>query len=148
MIIANISDSKRYEAMHPLIKVLFDYLAANDLTNAPTGRITVQGDDLFINVNESTLVPREQQKLEVHRKYLDVHIPLSCAEEFGWRHLSTLGQSDAPFDADNDFALYTAPSHKWFTLSPGEFCIVYPEDAHAPIVGQGQIRKLVAKIKL
>ncbi len=148
MVIANLLDSKRYEAMHPLLKDLFDYLAANDLSNAPAGRITLKGDDLFINVNDSKLVAREQQKLEVHRKYLDVHIPLTCAEDFGWRHLSTLAESDAPFDEDNDFALYTAESHKWFTLNPGEFCIVYPEDAHAPIVGNGEIRKLVAKIKL
>ena len=148
MIIAKISDAKRYEAMHPLLKDLFEYVKQNDLSNAPAGRITIKGDELFINVNDSKLVPQEQQKLEVHRKYMDVHIPLSCAEDFGWRHLSTLGESDAPFDEENDFALYTAESEKWFTLCPGEFCIVYPEDAHAPIVGNGNIRKLVAKIKL
>jgi len=146
MIIAKLSDHKRYEAMHPLLKDLFDYLTVNDLTSAPAGRITIKGDELFINVNDSTLQKREEQKLEVHRKYLDVHIPLSCAEDFGWRHISTLGESDAPFDEENDFALYTAESQNWFTLRPGEFCIVYPEDAHAPIVGEGQIRKLVAKI--
>lgn len=148
MVIATLKDSKRYEALHPLLKELFEYVSQHDLTNAPTGKITLKGDELFINVNESQMVSREQQKLEVHRKYMDVHIPLIGSEEFGWRHISTLGESDAPFDADNDFALYTDASHKWFTLSPGEFCIVYPEDAHAPIVGEGKIRKLVAKVLL
>lgn len=148
MIIARLSDAKRYETLHPLMKPLFDYVAQNDLSKVNAGRITLQGDNLFINVNDSALVDKQQQKLEVHRQYMDVHIPLSCAEEIGWRHISTLGDSDAPFDEANDFALYTAQSDKWFKLCPGEFCIVFPEDAHAPVVGKGQIRKLVAKIKL
>ena len=148
MVIAKIEDCERYYALHPLLQPLFDYVRSHDLLNASAGRIELQGDDLFINVNDSTLISREQQKLEVHRRYIDVHFPLSCAEEFGWRHLSTLGKSDAPFDEENDFALYTAPAHKWFALCPGEFCIVFPEDAHAPIVGRGAIRKLVAKLAL
>lgn len=148
MIIAKLTDHKRYDALHPLFGKLFEYVATHDLANAPAGRITLDGDNLFINVNDSELVDRDEQKLEVHRKYIDIHIPLSTSEDFGWRHISTLSDSDAPFDEDNDFALYTAPSDKWFTLCPGEFCIVYPEDAHAPIVGSGKIRKLVAKIRI
>lgn len=147
MIIANISDHPRYEALHPLFKPLFDYVTAHDFSQTPTGRITLKDDDLFINVNESPMIAQANQRLEVHRKYIDIHFPLTCAEGFGWRHLSTLKESDAPFDTDHDFAFYTAPSHKWFTLCPGEFCIVFPEDAHAPIVGNGTIRKLVAKIR-
>ncbi|MBP5361028.1 MAG: YhcH/YjgK/YiaL family protein [Bacteroidaceae bacterium] len=148
MIIAKTQDAERYYALHPLLKPLFEYVRSHDLITAPAGRITLQGDELFINVNDSTLMQREEQKLEVHRRYLDVHFPLSCPEDFGWRHISTLGESDAPFDEDNDYALYSQPADKWLTLCPGEFSIVYPEDAHAPIVGEGRIRKLVAKIKI
>ena len=31
---------------------------------------------------------------------------------------------------------------------PGQFVIVYPEDPHAPVIGSGKIRKLIAKVKL
>ena len=34
------------------------------------------------------------------------------------------------------------------TLQPGEFAIVYPEDPHAPVIGEGKIRKLIGKVKL
>ena len=152
MIIARIDDAERYYALHPLLKLLFDYVREHDLLHAPAGRIELQGDDLCINVNDTALVSREEQKLEVHRRYIDVHFPLSSAEDYGWRHLTTLNESDAPFDEVNDYALYTAPADKWFTLQPGEFCIVFPEDAHAPVVapapGIKSIRKLVAKVKI
>ena len=36
----------------------------------------------------------------------------------------------------------------YVTVRPGEFLIVYPEDAHAPIIGRGKLRKLIAKVKL
>ena len=51
MIIARIEDSDRYYALHPLLKPLFEYVKSHDLLTAPAGRITLQGDDLFINVN-------------------------------------------------------------------------------------------------
>lgn len=39
-------------------------------------------------------------------------------------------------------------STTWVDLYPGQLLIVYPEDPHAPIIGQGKIRKLIAKVKI
>ena len=103
-------DAERYYCLHPLLEKLFDYVATHDLSQVPAGRVTIQGDDLFINVTDATLLPREERKMEVHRAYLDVHIPLSCAEEFGWRHTETLPAPDAPFDEAADCALYSQPA--------------------------------------
>lgn len=148
MILANISDAAHYYALHPQLKVLFNYIASHDLSAAPAGRVTLDGDALFINVSDATLKHPEEQMLEVHRAYIDVHFPLSGDEGIGISPLSALGQSDAPFDEVQDFALYTAPAQNYFTIHPGQFCLVYPHDAHAPILGQGTLRKLIAKIKI
>ena len=146
MILSHISDSARYEALHPLFKKVFDYVKANDLLHAPAGRIVLDGDALFINVCDANLVTAEAQKLEVHQKYIDIHFPLSGEEIVGWKHLSSLGESEAPFDAENDFALYAEKPSTYYTVLPGEFYIVYPEDAHAPIIGEGCLRKLIVKV--
>lgn len=148
MILSHISDSSRYESLHPLFKQVFDYIKANDLTKVPAERIVLDGDNLFINVADAKLIPAETQKLEVHQKYIDIHFPLSGKEIVGWKHLSNLGTSEAPFDTDNDFALYAEEPTTYFTVMPGEFYIVYPEDAHAPVIGEGTLRKLIVKVKL
>lgn len=148
MILSHISDSNRYESLHPLFKQVFDYIKANDLTKVPAERIVLDGDNLFINVADAKLIPAETQKLEVHQKYIDIHFPLSGKEIVGWKHLSNLGTSEAPFDTDNDFALYAEEPTTYFTVMPGEFYIVYPEDAHAPVIGEGTLRKLIVKVKL
>lgn len=149
MILASLRDSDRYAALHPLLKELFTYLQEHDLKEVPAGRITLQGDDFYINVADAPLLKAEEQKLEVHRAYLDVHVPLSGPEIIGWKALGDLEvPSLEPFNTQADFALYAAPASTYLTVQPGQFAIVWPEDAHAPIIGSGMLRKAIAKIKL
>lgn len=149
MILDTISNAGCIEQLHPLFAKLFEYLRTHDLTRMQPGRIEIQGDDLFINLSQATLVDEAAQKLEVHRRYIDVHFPLDGEERVGWKPLADIqGESEAPFDTDHDFALYAEPASTYFTAHPGEFYVMYPEDAHAPIIGTGTLLKAVAKVKI
>ncbi len=77
MILDEISRLRAYASLHPGLHRLADYLEQHDLTQVPTGRIEIDGQQLFINVDETTMKTREEQLLEVHRCYIDVHFPLS-----------------------------------------------------------------------
>ena len=85
-----------------------------------------------------------------HRRYIDIHFPLSGSERVGWSPLEALAaeSSREPFDVARDFALYDLPAATYFDVVPGLFYIMYPEDAHAPIIGSGTLRKLVAKVRI
>ncbi len=147
MILAHLNDSDRYASLHPLFKQLFDYVKAHDFTHVPAERIVLDGDRLFINVADVTLKSPEEQVLEVHRRYIDVHFPLSREEIMGWSSLSVLAtESMQPFNEEDDFAVYAERAQSYLTIHPDEFAIVWPEDAHAPIIGQGALRKLIAKV--
>lgn len=146
MILSHLQDSARYEALHPLFKQAFDYIKGNDLSQVPAGRIELDGDKLFINVVDAQLVSPLEQKLELHRKYIDIHVPLTQAELIAYKHIAFLGESEAPFDEAGDYALYADQQVCWTLVRPGEFLIVYPEDAHAPLVGKGAQRKLIVKV--
>ena len=147
MILAHLNDSDRYASLHPLFKQLFDYVKVHDFTHVPAERIVLDGDRLFINVADVTLKSPEEQVLEVHRRYIDVHFPLSREEIMGWSSLSVLAtESMQPFNEEDDFAVYAERAQSYLTIHPGEFASVWPEDAHAPIIGQGALRKLIAKV--
>lgn len=148
MILAKLTDASRYEAMHPLFRQAFDYILSHDMSAVPTGRIELDGDRLFINVCETELVSADSQKLEAHRRYIDIHVPLTQTETIGWKHLSDLGESEAPFDEAGDFALYADTDVTHIPVHPGEFLAVFPEDAHAPLIGRGHQRKLIVKVLL
>lgn len=147
MILAHIEDSERYYSLHPLFKQLFDYVKTHDLSQVPAERITLDGERLFINVADASLKSPEEQVLEVHRRYIDVHFPLSNNEVMGWSPLQGLQtESVNPFNDEDDYAVYAEAAQTYLTIRPGEFAIVWPEDAHAPIIGEGKLRKLIAKV--
>lgn len=147
MILAHIEDSERYFSLHPLFKQLFDYVKTHDLSQVPAERITLDGERLFINVADASLKSPEEQVLEVHRRYIDVHFPLSSNEVMGWSPLQGLQtESVNPFNDEDDYAVYAETAQTYLTIRPGEFAIVWPEDAHAPIIGEGKLRKLIAKV--
>lgn len=148
MILGKLTDSAQYEALHPAFKTLFDYVKTHDLSQVSAGRVEIDGDNLFINVSDATLKKKEEQILEVHQAYIDIHIPLSGTEIIGWKALSDLSAPDQPFDSVNDFAVYSAPAAVYTEVHPGEFVIDFPTDAHAPIIGEGKLRKLIAKVKI
>ena len=148
MILDEISRLRAYATLHPGFLRLADYLEQHDLTQAPTGHIEIDGEQLFINVDETTMKNREEQLLEVHRRYIDVHFPLSGTELCGWSPLSSLTTPLVPYDAQLDRAFYPGPAQTYFEIQPGQCCICFPDDAHAPIIGRGTMRKLVAKVRI
>lgn len=148
MIVSNLQNSSRVEGLHPLFKTLFDYVKSHDLFHAELGRIEVVGDDLFINNVNPTCVTREEQVLELHHDYIDVHILLEGAETIGWKATEDLTIETKAYEKEGDCALYADRPTMFVDLLPGQFVLVYPEDAHAPVIGHGKIRKLIAKVRL
>ncbi|MEL5894412.1 YhcH/YjgK/YiaL family protein [Bacteroides sp. GD17] len=148
MIVSNLQNSSRVEGLHPLFKTLFDYIKKHDLLHAVLGRIDIEGDDLFIlNINPECIA-EDEQPLEVHHKYIDVHILLEGSERIGWKAIEDVRHEIKPYDEEGDCALYKEQPTMWVDLCPGQFMIVYPEDPHAPVIGSGKIRKLIAKVKI
>lgn len=148
MIVSNLQNSKRVESLHPLFKKLFDYVKVNDLLHAELGRIEIEGDDLFINNVNPECVSPDKQVLEVHRDYIDVHILLEGAETIGWKAIEDLTSETKPYEKEGDCALYSDTPTTFVNLLPGQFMIVFPEDPHAPVIGEGKIRKLIAKVRV
>lgn len=148
MIVTNLNNTERIESLHPLFKKLFDYVKTHDILNTPCGRIDIDGDNLYINNVNPECIPAEKQVLEVHRDYIDVQILLQGNETIGWKALEDSKEEVKPYEKEGDCALYSDTPTTWIHLVPGQLAIFFPEDAHAPVIGEGKIRKMIAKVKL
>lgn len=148
MILGKLQDSSRIETLHPLFKKFFDYVKTHDLLNTPCGRVEIDGDNMFINNMNPECVAQEKQVMEVHHKYIDVHVLLEGKERIGWKPVSDLTTEVQPYSDEADCALYSDKGTTYVDMVPGQFLIAYPEDAHAPMVGEGKIRKFIGKIRL
>lgn len=145
MILGTLADSVRIESLHPAFERVFQYIKTHNLLDAPLERIELDGNRLFINNVLTEAKSQSEQPLEAHRAYLDIHILLEGNERIGWRALEDCVEPRTPFDEENDYMLFDQEATSYIDLLPGQFAIVYPEDAHAPLIGQGTIRKLIVK---
>ena len=94
MIIADLTACHRYYNLHPRMREMLEYIVQHDFSQQEAGRILLDGDDLFINLDEVGLKTKEQQRLEFHKNYIDIQVPLLQAETMGWTALSDLTTPD------------------------------------------------------
>ena len=144
MIFSALSQSDRYAALHPLFPRAFEYMRNTDLLALEPGRYPIVGEQLFVIVENVAGRAREAAKLECHRRYIDVQLVLAGDEEMGWKALADCTQPVSDYKKDIQF-FHDAPA-SWIAVPPGCFCIFFPEDAHAPLISNGSIRKAIFKI--
>ncbi len=130
MVIDTLANSSRYESLHPRFKAAFDFLRRPNLASLETGRIELDGSNLFAMVQTYETKPIHEGKLEAHKKYIDIQFVVAGEEFIGYAPLG--GQSVAKaFDAEKDIGFYDGEA--WFTLlRKGMFAVFFPEDAHLP----------------
>lgn len=146
MILDLLANADRYAASHPLFARAFAFLRETDLDALAPGRYPIAGDALFAIVEEANGRSRADAKLECHRRYIDIQLVLRGMDEMGWKPVRNCHEPVAAYSDKRDIQFFNDAPASWIATPPGAFCVFFPEDAHAPLVGTGSIRKLVLKI--
>jgi len=146
MIFSTLSQSSRYAALHPLLPRAFDYIRNTDLYALAPGRYNLVGEDLIAIVEQVPGKTREQARLEAHRRYIDIQLVLEGDEQMGWKPLADCLNPVSEHSMEKDIRFFHDAPASWIAVPPDHFCIFFPEDAHAPLVGRGQIRKVIFKV--
>lgn len=146
MILDTLDQAERYKSLHPLFARAFDFLRSTDLLALALGKHAVEGEDLFAIVEHCAGRTRAQARLESHRRYIDIQLVLEGVDEMGWRPLAQCTQPLGEFDGARDIRFYEDAPSSWVPTPAGSFCIFFPDDAHAPLVSDGMVRKVVMKI--
>jgi YhcH/YjgK/YiaL family protein len=146
MILSSLSQSDRYIALHPLFQRAFDYIRDTDLFALEPGRYKIAGDDLIAIVEKVTAKTKDMAKLEAHRKYIDIQLVLEGNETMGWKPLADCLNPISEHSLEKDIRFFHDAPVSYVPVPPDHFCIFFPEDAHAPLVGTGTIRKVIFKI--
>lgn len=146
MILSSLSQSNRYTGLHPLFARAFEYMRDTDLYALNPGRYPIEGDDLFAIVEHVPGRTREMAKLEAHRRYVDIQLVLDGTDEMGWKPLADCSNPVSEHSIEKDIRFFHDAPAAWIATPPDHFCIFFPEDAHAPLVASGQIRKVIFKI--
>lgn len=148
MILGNLDNTATYEQLSPLFKEAFEYLKKLDFNTLETGKVELVGKDLYVNITDTKLKTVEDAKMEVHNLYADIQLPVSVAETFGWIDRSRLKLERDAYNPEKDIQFFKETATSYITIQPRDFIIFFPEDGHAPCIGEGDIRKIVVKVKV
>lgn len=144
MVVDKIENLEKYASLNPLFAKAIEYLKATDLNAQALGKVNLQGNDLVVIFSQTQPKAKEEAKLETHNSFIDIQIPLSGVEVFGYTPRVELPESE--YDADNDISFYDGLAESYVPVKPGMFAIFFPQDAHAPGISPDGVRKIIVKV--
>ena len=147
MIIDKIENLKNYAAVNPLFPKVVEFLQQNDLATMEPGKYEIQGKDLFVNITMAKGKTPDEAVIETHNRMIDIQIPVTAAETFGYTQRDQL--PDATYNDEKDITKIPGlAADSYVTCQPGMMAIFFPQDGHAPcIAGVPELKKAIFKVK-
>lgn len=131
----------------------FAFLSDPELANYEDGTYPIDGTNAYAMI-QSFDVPDTNPidvEFETHREYIDIQYVITGTLEIGITHSDNL-TPNTEYNPKDDVIFYEryAP-YTLIKLAPGEFAVLYPEDAHRMICIPAEgththIRKCVVKV--
>ncbi len=146
MIIGSFENISSFNEHGELIMKSLEWASCNYKEALEDGCIMIADDQVKVNVQTVTLA--SETPLESHRRFIDIHVPISGPEKLGWASVKTLKDVTEEYDNDRDVGFFGDAPQEFAVINPGEFAIFYPDDAHAPNMGEDgkNHRKMCIKI--
>ena len=149
MIYAKNTDALTYRGIHPNLDMALERINDAFLSGVGYERQEIKGSDVYVTRFTYETVPAEESFFEAHRNYLDIHIMLSGSEGVEIAPPAELTEFDRV--EANDFYAYRGQGRYKLVLSPGDFLVAFPNDAHRikmQTLGPETVTKAVFKVRI
>ncbi|MBR5892814.1 MAG: YhcH/YjgK/YiaL family protein [Bacteroidaceae bacterium] len=146
MILDSLDNLKAYASINPRFPKAIEFILNTDLNALPLGRNEICGDEIFANVMEAQPRTKEESPIEIHRKYIDIQIPITADEVMGYIPKEQLPEGD--YKEETDAALYPVGmlATDYLNVTRSMFAIFFPQDGHAPAITPVKLKKVIVKV--
>jgi len=148
MIVDSLANSEKYVSLHPRFAKAFEFIKSQNLDSIEVGKYPIDGPELHASVSNKDGVKADDAKFEAHNHFIDIQVCPAGTERLGWKPRSKCVDPKGEYNAEKDVTFFNDKPDTYFSLNAGQFAIFYPEDVHAPMIGEGPIKKLVVKVKI
>lgn len=150
MVLDSLERLHQYECIHPRFAEAMKYIAEANYNELPVGEIKCDGEDIRAIIIHDQLVEEKASTdyFECHNTYIDIQVVYEGVEKVGWKSRANCLVPRGEYSAEKDVLFFEDQPELFFELKPGHFAIYFPDDVHAPMIGEGAIKKLVVKVKL
>ena len=146
MIIDDLKNINFYSKFSPIIKESLSFIKTN-LSTFEERRYNLN-EYMFAVVETSFPKPIVEQKLEIHKKYIDVQYIIEGCDIIGWKNLLNCKQIHQDYQLSKDIAFYNDKPDVNIVLNQGTFAVFFHHDAHAPLCSTLPVKKCVVKIAI
>lgn len=126
------------------------YLRSNNLANLQAGSNAIKGNQLKASISNKPGKSKEEStvKFECHDNHIDIQFCIEGKEQIGWKPRRSCSQLKDEYNSEKNVTFYRDSPDMYFQLTNGQFAIFFPEDVHAPMIGEEDIKKIVIKVKI
>lgn len=146
MILDSLENGDKYICMHPRFATAFAMLRRTNIALFPEGRLEIDGDAIYAVIAKGPGKKPIEGLLETHDRYIDIQYVVSGTDTIGWKSRPDLEMLAEEYDPKQDVTFYTDKPDVWTAITPGMFGIYYPEDAHMPMISDGDLHKIIVKV--
>ena len=148
MIIDKLENLKLYASLNPLFPKVLEFLQQHDLNTLEEGKHEIVAKDLFVNIQVAKGKTPEAAVIETHDKMIDIQIPITAPETYGYTQRDQLPKET--YNAEKDITkIPDVAADSYVTCMPGMMAIFFPQDGHAPcIAGVPEIKKAIFKVSV
>jgi YhcH/YjgK/YiaL family protein len=148
MILDKIVNIKNYLGITRNMDTAINYMVNKCFANLETGRHEIDGDSVFLLIQEYETKRIDEGKLESHRKYIDIQYVIEGSELIGYAPIEDL-KVVKEYDGDDDFMLFEG-AFETHRIENGRFAVYFPHDGHMPTINdcKKKVKKAVFKIQI
>lgn len=149
MIVDSLQNAAKYYSLHPNFEKAFKYVKQNDIANLEEGAFEIgEGLKLIVIVGQGNTKEEAIKGFECHDKNIDIQISIKGPETFAWKPRENCVQSNGDYSEERDVRFFHDAPDTFFELQEKQFAILFPEDVHTAMIGQGLLKKIVIKVKI
>ena len=152
MILDTLQNANFYRGLHSGIDKVLEEFKKYTPENYLSGKLQLDGDNLFMIFNNYETHSRDGALAEAHRQYIDVMYVVEGCETICVKPVDQLRHITKEYDPSIDALLAeTDPDATLAQLEPGSFIILFPQDAHSPacyMETPSAVKKIVAKVRI
>lgn len=147
MIIDTLNNASKYNCLHPLFEQAFNFLYQSDLKSLDDGLYQISdGIKVLVNTAKGKSMEESLTKFECHDKNIDIQFCVEGKETLGWKPREKCVLPNGSYNLEKDVRFFNDLPDMFFQLNIGQFAIFFPEDVHAPMIGEDEIKKIIIKV--
>ena len=152
MILDRFENAKLYKGIHPGIDRVLEEASKACPCCFPQEKVVLEEDKVFMNPNAYLTHVAEGASFEAHKKFIDVMCMIEGEETIYVKNTDELSEITKEYDEEKDYLLAKFDAdHTPVLLKAGYFCILFPQDAHAPGCVAREpmpVKKFVGKVRI